>query len=183
MSQFFCIGTERHYGLNPTAFLDLLEVSICRFPLLPLPRYVQGLANVVTSHGKKNETFSTQIEHLIDGMDLDEEWCRKYLDGPAEVYVRNKSTSTAKKNRVGSHPKYEGKLTTFIHDERGRQTALRVIGRTMEYLGKNFTDRPISPDLNPLFPGIPTSSNGESSSIVQKSFSCSTQVVLFLSRL
>jgi hypothetical protein len=138
MNQSFCIGTERHYGLNHTAFSDLLEVSICRFPLLPLPRYVQGLANTVTSQGEKNETFATQIEYLIDGMDLDEEWCRKYLDGPAEVYVRNKSTPTAKKNRMSSHPKYGGNLTAFIHDERGRQAALRVIGRTMENLGKNF---------------------------------------------
>jgi len=138
MNQSFCIVTERHYGLNFTAFSDLLEVSICRFPLLPLPHYVQGLANVVTNQNEKNVIFATQIEHLIDGMDLDEEWCRKYLDGPAEVYVRSKSTPTAKKNRMGSLPKYEGNLTTFIHDEKGRQAALRVIGRTMENLSKNF---------------------------------------------
>ena len=38
------------------------------FPPLPLPHYVQGLANVVTSQDEKNETFATLIEHLIDWM-------------------------------------------------------------------------------------------------------------------
>ena len=140
MRQSFCIVTDTHYDLNPSAFSDLLEISICRFPVLPLPHYVQGLANVVTSQGERNGTFVVQIEYLIDGMDLDDEWCRKYLDGPAQEYVRSKSTPIAKRDKMGSHPKYEGNMTTFIHDERERQTALRVIGRTMENLGsKNLS--------------------------------------------
>jgi len=138
-NQCFCIVTQTHYGLKPSVFPDLLDESICGFPLLPLPHYVQGLASVVTSQIEKNGNFAIQIECLIDGMDLDQDWCYKYLDGPAQEYVRSKSTSTAKKNRMSSHPKYDGNLTTFIHDERERQTALKVIGRTMENLGKNLT--------------------------------------------
>jgi hypothetical protein len=136
MNQCFCIVTEAHYGLSPIAFSDLLDASVCGFPLLPLPLYVQGLSDVVTSQREKNATFVVQIEYLIDGMDLDEDWCLKYLDGQAQAYVQSKSTPIAKQKRMGSHPKYDDNLTTFIHDERGRQAALKVIGRMMESRGK-----------------------------------------------
>ena len=71
-------------------------------------------------------------------MDLDEDWCRKHLEGAAQGYVRSKCTLTAKKNRMGPHPKYGENLTTFIHNETERQTTLRVIGRTKDNLGKNL---------------------------------------------
>jgi hypothetical protein len=139
MNQCFCIATEAHYGLKPIAFSDLLDASVCGFPLLPLPLYVQGLSSVVTSQTEKNGTFVVQIEYLIDGMDLDEDWCLKYLDGQGQAYVQSKSTPIAKKRRMGSHPKYDGNLTTFIHDETERQAALKVIGRMMESHGKQHS--------------------------------------------
>ena len=141
MDQCFYIVTQAHYGLYPGTFSNLLDESVCGFPLLPLPHYVQGLASVVTTSQieKKNRDFAILIEYLIDAMDLDEGWCCKYLDGPAQGYVRSKSTSTAKENRMGLQQKSDGNLTMFIRDETEQQMALRVIGRTLENLaGKNF---------------------------------------------
>ena len=34
---------------------------------------------------------------------------------------------------MGSHPKYEGNLTTFIHDESERQDIMRIVGRGMVF--------------------------------------------------
>lgn len=62
--------------------------------------YVQGLFIVVTSW-----TFVVQIEYLIDGMDLDEDWCLQYLDGQAQAQVRSKSTQIAKKRENGLTPR------------------------------------------------------------------------------
>ena len=77
-----------------------------------------------------------QLEFLIDGMDIDKEWCDNYLDGPAQEHVKRKSTRSTKKLRMDSHPKYDGNLTTYIHNETERKEALYVIGRVMENDGE-----------------------------------------------
>jgi hypothetical protein len=136
MNQCFCLVTDSHYGLNPRAFADLLHRPHIGFPLLPLPHYVQGLASMVAGQNTSNPNFCIQIEYLIDGMDIDEEWCHNFLNGPAQEYVRSKSTPIAKKNRMGQHPKYDGNLTTYIHDQEERQRALSVIGRVMVNQGE-----------------------------------------------
>jgi hypothetical protein len=136
MNQCFCLVTGSHYGLNPRAFADLLYLPQVGFPLLPLPHYVQGLASMVAGQSTSNPNFRIQIEYLIDGMDIDKEWCCLFLDGPAKQYVWSKSTPIAKKNRMGQHPKYDGNLTTYIHDQEERQRVLSVIGRVMENHGE-----------------------------------------------
>ena len=68
---------------------------------------------VVSNRNERN--FRVQLEFLIDGMDIDEEWCDDYLDGPAQEHVKRKSTRSM---TMGSHPKYDGSLTTYIHNER-----------------------------------------------------------------
>ena len=82
--------------------------------------------------------FRVQLEFLIDGMDIDEEWCDNYLDGPASAreHVKRKSTQIMKKLRMGSHPKYDGNLTTYIHNETEWKEALGVVGRVMENDGE-----------------------------------------------
>ena len=72
--------------------------------------------------------FRVQLEFLINGMNIDEEWCDNYLDGPAQEHVKRKSTRNMKKLRMGSHPKYDGNLTTYIHNETEWKDALGVIG-------------------------------------------------------
>ena len=79
-----------------------------------------------------------QLEFLIDGMDIDEEWCDNYLDGPAQELVKSKNTRSAKKLRTGSHPKHDGNLTTYIHNETERKEALGIVGRVMENRGEFF---------------------------------------------
>jgi hypothetical protein len=39
---------------------------------------------------------------------------------------------SGKKVRMGLHPKYEGNLTTYIHDESEREVAVNIIGRVIE---------------------------------------------------
>lgn len=74
--------------------------------------------------------FEIQLEFLIDGMDIDEEWCDSYLDGFAKN-VKSRSTRSAKESRMSSYPKYDGSLSTHIHDETERKEALGVVGRVM----------------------------------------------------
>ena len=105
------------------------------FPLLPLPHYVRGLAKIIVTD-RNALNFRVQLEFLIDGMDIDEEWCDDYLDGPAQEHVKSISTRTAKKLRMGSHPKYDGNLTTYIHNETERTEALSVVGRVMKNNGE-----------------------------------------------
>jgi hypothetical protein len=132
MNRCFCVVPGSHFGLSPKAFDDIMDFPHLSFPLLPLPNYVKGLANIATTEGTDSNNFVSQIEFLVDGMDIDEEWCHNYLDGRALAFVLRKSTRSAKKARMGSHPKYEGNLTTFIHDESERQDIIRVIGRGMD---------------------------------------------------
>ena len=106
------------------------------FPLLPLPHYMRGFTKTVVSDPNALN-FRIQLEYLIDGMDIDE-WSDNYLDGPAQEYIKSKSTRVAKMLRMGSHPKYEGNLTTYIHNETERKEALDVVGQVMENHGEFF---------------------------------------------
>ena len=131
MHQCFFLVPDSHYGLNSQAFNEIMHLPHVGFPLLPLPHYVRGLMKIVVSD-RDAHNFRVQVEFLIDGMDIDEEWCDNYLDGPPLEHVKSKSTRSAKKLRMGSHPKYEGNLTTYIHNETERKVALGVVGRGME---------------------------------------------------
>jgi hypothetical protein len=128
-----------YFGLPPKAFDDIMDSPHLSFPLLPLPHYVKGLANIATTEGTDSNNFVSQIYFLVDGMDIDEEWCHNYLDGLALAFVLRKSTRGAKKARMGSHPKCEGNLTTFIHDESERQDIMRVVGRGMDRRSEYFS--------------------------------------------
>jgi hypothetical protein len=128
MHQCFFLVPDSHYGLNSQVFNDVMQLPHVGFPLLPLPHYVRGLAKIVVSD-RNAHNFEIQLEYLIDGMDIDEEWCDNYLDGPAQERVKSKSTRSANKLRMGSHPKYDGNLTTYIRNETERKEALGILGR------------------------------------------------------
>jgi hypothetical protein len=98
---------------------DIMHLPHVGFPLLPLPHYVRGLMKIAVSE-RNALNFRIQLEFLVDGMDIDEEWCDNYLDGPAHwhEHVKSKCTRSAKKLRMGSHPKYDGNLTTYIRSGR-----------------------------------------------------------------
>ena len=83
MNQCFFLVPDSHYGLNSQAFNDILHLPHVGFPLLPLPLYVRGLMKIVLSD-RNAHNFRVQLEYLIDGMDIDEEWCDSYLDGFAK---------------------------------------------------------------------------------------------------
>jgi hypothetical protein len=137
MHQCFFIVPDSHYGLNSEAFNDIMRLPNVGFPLLPLPHYIRGLTETVVSD-RNALNFRIQLEYLIDGMDIDEKWCDNYLGGPAQEHVKKKSTRHAKKLRMGSHPKYEGNLTTYIHNETERKEALSVVGRVLKNHGEFF---------------------------------------------
>jgi hypothetical protein len=139
MHQCLFLVPDSHYGVDSQVFNDIIPVNLpyVEFPLLPLPQYIRGLVKIVVSDSNAHN-FRVQIEFLIDGMDIDEEWCDDYLDGPAQEYVKKFSTRSAKKLRMGSHPKYDGNLTTYIHNETERKEALNVVGRVMENHGEFF---------------------------------------------
>jgi len=129
MNQCFFIVPDYHYGLDSKAFDDIMHPPHLDFPLLPLPRYVNGLASVAVRPNMDNNSIIAQIEFLIDGMDIDEEWCHIYLNGPCRDLVKSKSSPSAKKARMGSHPKYEGNLTTCIRNDKERNGIINVVGR------------------------------------------------------
>jgi hypothetical protein len=79
-----------------------------------------------------NNNFLTQIMFFIDAVDIGEDWCNMYLDGPSREFVRSISTPSVKKVRMGSHPRYEGNLTTYIHNKSEREVAVNIIGRVIE---------------------------------------------------
>lgn len=132
MNQCFFLVPAPHYGLRPGVFVEFMQPLDLAFPLLPLPHYIQGLADIVVNDDTDSNNFLTQITFLVDGVDIGEDWCNMYLDGPSREFVRSLSTPSAKKARMGSHPKYEGNLTTYIHDESEREVALSIIGRVIE---------------------------------------------------
>jgi hypothetical protein len=158
MNQCFSLVPASHYGLHSEVFADVIRSPGLDFPLLPLPHYVKGLASIAVTHNTDDNNFFTQLEFLIDGMDIDEEWCHTYLDDPALEFIRNRSTRSAKRARMGSHPKYEGNLTTYIHNELEREVVIRVVGRTMEDNGKSlFNFEHFAP--GPLLPVVFTASS------------------------
>ena len=113
---------DSHYGLNSQDFNEIM------------PFLIRRRSHVVSDRNAHN--FRVKLEFLIDGTDSDEEWCGNYLDGPAKEHVKRKSTLSMKKLRMGSHPKYDGNLTTYIHNETERKEALGVVGRVMENDGE-----------------------------------------------
>jgi hypothetical protein len=129
MHQCFALIPGCHYGIPTKVFNAVINPPDVGFPLLPLPYYVGGMTSVVFNHGTKDNNFNSQIEFLIDGMDIDEGWCCKYIDSPEQKVIRERCTPSAKQARMGSHPKYEGNLTTFIRNESERQVILGVVGR------------------------------------------------------
>ena len=135
MHQCFFLVPDSHYGANPQAFNSIMHLPHVDSPLLPHLHYVRGLAKIVVSDSNAHN-FRVQLEFLVDGMDIDEEWCDNYLDGPAQELVKGISTRSAKKLRMGSHPKYDGNLTTYIHNETERKEALSVVGRVLENHGE-----------------------------------------------
>jgi hypothetical protein len=58
-------------------------------------------------------------------------------------FVRSRSTRSAKKARMGSHPKYEGNLTTYIHNGSERKDVMGVIGRVMKNNGGYTRSHPL----------------------------------------
>jgi len=138
MHQCFFIVPDYHYGLDSKAFDDIMRLPHLDFPLLPLPRYVNGLASVAVRPNMDNNSFVAQIEFLIDGMDIDEKWCHTYLDGSCQDLVKSKSSPSAKQARMGSHPKYEGNLTTYIRNDKERNGIINVVGRVMADHGEFF---------------------------------------------
>ena len=91
MHQCFFLVPDSHYGMNSQPFNDVMHLLSVGFPLLPLPHYVRGLAKIAASD-RNAHNFRVQLEFLIDGMDIDEEWCDNYLDGPAQELVKSKNT-------------------------------------------------------------------------------------------
>jgi hypothetical protein len=132
MNQCFALVPACHFGMPAKVFDTIMHPPHVGFPLLPLPYYVGGMVSVAVNQGTDDNNFLSQIEFLIDGMDIEEEWCCKYLSGSEQEFVQNKSTRGAKRLRMGSHPKYEGNLTTYIHDESERAAVLTVIGRDLD---------------------------------------------------
>ena len=89
MHQCFLLVPDSHYCLNYQDFNDIMHLPNVGFPLLPLPHYVGGLMKIVVSD-RTAHNFRVQLEFLIDGMDIDKEWCDNYLDEPASSRHKSK---------------------------------------------------------------------------------------------
>jgi hypothetical protein len=125
------------YGLDGSFHESILRPPVTDFPVLALPPYIAGLVQRMmkledSRNGAYFLPFRMELGSLIDGMDLDEDWCDRYLESEANVLVKALSTREAKWQRYGTHPKYRGNLTTFIRNQEERSIRLGTPGRTLE---------------------------------------------------
>jgi len=58
MHQCFFLVPDYHYGLDSEAFGDIMHPPHLEFPLLPLPRYINGLASDLQSAPARVITIS-----------------------------------------------------------------------------------------------------------------------------
>ena len=138
MNQFICLAPATVYGLNDLTPESLIRTSEVPFPLIPLPLYVRGMVTVAARERWQHGNFACQLEFLIDGVDIDEEWCDKFLSDlkSEHTWMLERSTRQGKKRRMGSHPKYEGRITTFINNDEESKSARAVVGRDWEIAGE-----------------------------------------------
>ncbi|KIY51205.1 hypothetical protein FISHEDRAFT_70848 [Fistulina hepatica ATCC 64428] len=106
------------YGLDYEPLSQLISKDTStEFPLLRLATFTRGLAakalepsadSIYSGH------FIILLTMLIDGMDIDEEWCAKNLpEGPVRDKVLSVATRQVKLERLGKW-KYQGWVTTYI---------------------------------------------------------------------
>jgi hypothetical protein len=78
--------------------------------------------------GTNHPMFAMAAERLVDGMDLDEEWCRQHISASASETLSFALTLVAgKASRIDYFS--SNTVTCFIPDEQERQRLLRVPGR------------------------------------------------------
>ncbi|TDL22323.1 hypothetical protein BD410DRAFT_788571 [Rickenella mellea] len=129
---FITVVPATLYGLNPLntkKFIQPHPSDSC--PMLHLKYHVEGIAEHVSKNANDpNITWwKMRLEFLIDGMDIDKDWCEKHLkDGPGRELVLSKSTPAAKINRIGKRKYMDGMLTCYV-DKDNRAEVIKTMGR------------------------------------------------------
>jgi hypothetical protein len=135
-NEAFVIASHSVYGL-PDSYVTHILHPLPFPPTIPLPLWVNIIANrAVTLKKERGDDaifYNIELQFLIDGQDIDESWCERYLSGEPYDYVVRWSTRQGKKDRIGKI-KYYGQLTTYVSDEEERQKVLTTIGREMDLL-------------------------------------------------
>ncbi|TDL19678.1 hypothetical protein BD410DRAFT_791800 [Rickenella mellea] len=128
---FITVVPDTFYGLDPlTAEKFIPARHGDSRPILYLKYHVAGIAERYTNKDQNHTTWwGMMLEFLIDGMDIDHDWCQRHLDdGAGKDSVMKKSTTAAKINRIGKLKFYEGIVTCYVDDEI-RGMVLNTLGR------------------------------------------------------
>jgi len=135
IKQFLILVPASVYSLEPLVPEKIVPLSSSPARLLSLPHFLRGILNRVNEGCVHNSFFQCLVEDLIDGVDIDEDWCRKYLEPEDAERLRPKVTPEGKQKRMGITGDYEGCFTSYIGTEADRQRARAVLGRDIPVIG------------------------------------------------
>jgi hypothetical protein len=122
---------------------DLVPTSVTNlpYPVPTLPSYIISATNGRGSNSGKGVSI---IDFLVHGVDIDPEWCQKYLvacEEKGRKLVEFYASSEQKRREMG-HPKCSGYITSYIADEEQLKFARSIPGRDPTfYISKPSNDR------------------------------------------
>ena len=99
-------------SLFPTPFMAWITNLTSAFLSYPfLINYIRGLTKLQVSD-RNAQNFGVQLELLVNGIDIGEEWCDNYLDEPTQELVKSKA-SEARRSREWAH--IQSMIATLLH--------------------------------------------------------------------
>lgn len=108
VNQFIFLVPDTHYGLeplDPEKFVPDPSTDLGPIRVLYLACYIEGLLHLRSQPRCQyfNETeLGVNLEYLIDGMDIDEEWSDHNLGPTGGLSIRRLVTREGKRLRVGT---------------------------------------------------------------------------------
>lgn len=95
-----------------------------------LPELIEGMSReFVAREDPEKAAVGMNVQQLVDGMDLDEEWCARYLNRDYK-YAYDFVIKEVKGRAGRVDPLWPDQVTCYIVDELERQRCLKVPGRT-----------------------------------------------------
>ncbi|KAJ4590696.1 hypothetical protein HRR94_000046 [Exophiala dermatitidis] len=108
-------------GFRKSEVLEIEEIK--RIPMPTLPSFVQYLCLLFFRDG--DDMYQIRLEQLVDGMNIDEEWCRKTVSDEGQLQYLLKLVNS-KVDRIDD---FSGNLVTcYIADQQMAANVTRIPG-------------------------------------------------------
>ncbi|KAL2397546.1 hypothetical protein ABEF93_000780 [Exophiala dermatitidis] len=112
---------EAFYSDHILSYVSVEEIK--RIPIPTLPSFVQYLCLLFFRDG--DDMFRIRLEQLVDGMNIDEEWCRKTVSDEGQLQYLLKLVNS-KLDRIDD---FSGNLVTcYIADQQMAANVTRIPG-------------------------------------------------------